>query len=102
MAKKEPAKAAQGTNEHAETSGTLLQDNQVLLSDGRTATVKQLKGKHAIEAQTRCEGDKGMYQKILLSAAVEIDGKGLPPEDFDNLDIKDFNAIFGVHSEINF
>lgn len=80
----------------------LRKENKVKLSDGRIAQVSELYGSHAVSAQARCEGDKEIYTKCLIADAVTIDGKKIVMEDVDTIPLKDFNAIFVIHSELNF
>lgn len=65
-------------------------DKVVVLPSERTATIYKTKGRDIREAQRRSQGDDSMFMNCLMSVAVEIDGAFMLPEDFDEIDGKDY------------
>lgn len=74
----------------------------VTLSDGRVATIKPGKGKHAQEALKVSGGNGDKYMSALMAQLVEIDGKRIVMEDLEELDLKDFLALQTAFAEQNF
>jgi hypothetical protein len=64
-----------------------------LPKSGKSVTILEGKGRHARLATRMCDGDMSMYMNALMSMLVEIDGKKLSMEEFDDLDIKDYNFL---------
>lgn len=74
------------------------------LSDGRKCKVIQGKGSHAVMAQRNIdEKNKEESYRIALQAAMTfIDDKPILPEHLLALNFKDYHAILGAWSELNF
>jgi hypothetical protein len=77
-------------------------EDEIKLSNGKTATIKQGKGKDALKAQKLCAGDSDKYLQILMSLLVKIDGQNITLEDLEDLPLNDFSKVQVKFSEINF
>lgn len=79
---------------------------EITLSDGSKAVIYKGKGKHAQKAM-RIAGDSiskdsTIYLSTLMSMLIKIDGKELIPEEFGDLDMKDYNLLISEFTEVNF
>lgn len=70
----------------------------VALPSGRSATVKKGKGKHLRAAGRHANPaqDPMGYAMALAAQLVEIDGNPVLPEDLDEMDMDDVQAIMGA------
>lgn len=73
-----------------------------VLSDGRTAQCRKLKGKDQMAIQRITDGDKTKLQNALASIATKIDDKPIVVEDLDELWYPDYTKIIAMSSNINF
>lgn len=82
--------------EETENGGKIFE-----LSDGRECEVHPGKGKHMKQAQRIAGDDPSGYMPALMSQLVDIDGKAVPGEEFDELPLKDYMKITQVFNEVN-
>lgn len=75
---------------------------EITLPNGGKAFIEKGKGKHAIIAQQRMEGDSSKYLIHLMQQLVKVDGSQLAVEDYEEMDLPDFQAIQIAFCEVNF
>ncbi len=75
---------------------------KVTLSNGSVAEIIKGKGRHAKKAMMKSEGKGEEYLAILMAELVLVDGKKLVPEDFEEMDMKDYMAIQTAFADVNF
>lgn len=68
----------------------------VELPSGKTATIFKGKGKHVREAQRLMGDDNSLYLPALMSMLVQVDGKSLLMEDYDEMDMDDYTELMAV------
>lgn len=73
----------------------------VVLSDGRRATFRALKGRDAMKAHERAGGDGEKTNYVLAAMATKIDGRPIVLEDLEELTLADFFAIVNGYGEKN-
>lgn len=76
--------------------------NIITLPSGKTATIREAKGKDVRLAQRLSQDDTSLFLNAYMSLCVEIDGQPLVVEDFDELPAKDYTAIMTKFQEVNF
>jgi hypothetical protein len=59
---------------------------EFLLPSGKKATIAPFKGKHVKQAQKMAGDDPSNYIWCIMALTVTIEGEGLTPEDFDEMD----------------
>lgn len=74
----------------------------VLLTDNRVAKIREGKGKDVEQATMISNGNQSKYLSAMMSATIEIDGKGLVMEDLADLVMKDYMRLQVAFAEINF
>jgi hypothetical protein len=72
------------------------------LPSGKVATILPGKGIHSRKAVQMIDGDMSLYINALMCQLVEIDGKKVVMEDFDQMNIKDYNTLMAEFSDANF
>lgn len=90
------------TEENKEPKSKVAFEKEVLLSTGEKAQIFKGKGKHSLKAQQLASGDPSKVFTALMSELVTIDGKKRAPEDYEDMDMKDFNSILTAFSDVNF
>jgi hypothetical protein len=75
---------------------------EISLPSGKTATIKEGKGKDSQLALRMCGGDSSKYLSALMSVLCEIDGAKLVMEDIEELPLRDYNTLMAEFSELNF
>lgn len=68
----------------------------VELPSGKIATIYKGKGKHVREAQRLMGDDSSLYLNALMSMLVQIDGKPILMEEFDDLDMEDYTELMAI------
>lgn len=75
---------------------------QSVLSNGKTAVVRELKGKDSIQISRLMGKDKERYSSASITLATKIDGMEYVIEDIENLKMKDYNLLVAMNSDLNF
>lgn len=73
----------------------------IILSDGRRATFRALKGRDAMKAHERAQGDGEKTNYVLAAMATKIEGKQVILEDLEELPLADFFAVINGYGEKN-
>lgn len=63
------------------------------LPSGAVATIYKGKGKHARQAQKLMGDDSSLYMPALMAQLVQINGKYLLMEEYDEVDLDDYNEL---------
>lgn len=72
------------------------------LPSGKTATIREGKGKDSQLALRMCNGDSSKYLSALMSVLCEIEGKKIVMEDIEELPLKDYNSLMAEFTDLNF
>jgi len=72
---------------------------EIILSDGRTANIREGKGKDLFEAM-RLASEPGEITKLLLARLVEIDGKQITENDLEELPLVDTANLLNKMGEL--
>lgn len=78
------------------------EEKTIPLSDGRTAVIRQGKGKDVRTAQQMMGKDTSMYMNCLMHLLVEIDGQKIPAELYDEMNAGDYMELMSAVSDQNF
>lgn len=79
-----------------------MENTEIILSDGRKATVLDFKGHHIRQAQRLMGDDTSLFLFALISLCVEIEGKPVLIEDLDHMPGKDVMKLQAEFSGANF
>lgn len=77
-------------------------ENQITLSDGRIAVVRDAIGRDQINAVKLIEGNKDMFYYALFELCVLIDGQKVFMSDYDAMKLKDITALTILFDKVNF
>lgn len=75
---------------------------QITLPSGKTAEIKEFKGKHIREAMRIMDGDTSAFIFAMIAICVEVDGKAIVMEDLDEMDGRDVLKLQAEFSSANF
>jgi hypothetical protein len=75
---------------------------EYVLKDGRLSVVRSLKGKDNREIKKYMGNDPDLYVSAGITIATTIDGKKETLEFFEDLDLKEYNVLTSMFSDLNF
>lgn len=75
---------------------------RAVLSDGRVAITRRIKGKDMIEAGKLANGAQEKVRSAMASVATKIDGMPLFHDDLLNMWSNDFSVINAMSNDLNF
>jgi hypothetical protein len=75
---------------------------KVILPSGKTAIIYEGYGKDSQRAMEMADGDQSAFVNSLMSLLIEIDGEKMRPDELLALKVKDYLALQGEFSRVNF
>lgn len=75
-----------------------VKNKEIILSDGRVATVGEFKGKHIVKAQAIAGEDAHKTMLAIVSVCVKINGDGVAMEDLEEMNGFDVMKLISVFS----
>lgn len=75
---------------------------EVKLPSGKVAIIKSFKGRDCMQAQRVCGGDQEKYIPALIAMTTSIDGAAIVPEDLEDMDGRDYIALFAEFATVAF
>lgn len=75
---------------------------EIKLPSGKVASVREFKGRDAMQAQKRIGTDTEKYIPTLIAMTTTIDGQPIVVEDLEEMDGRDYMKLFTAFSESAF
>ena len=76
--------------------------NEIKLSDGRVAVIRDATGMDQVNASKMTKGDTGLYLYALMALCVTIDSEQTYIDTFTAMKLKDATTLTAAFSDINF